>query len=223
MKTIIVLFSLFLCSCAAANKANEYVRPDDYNCELTPSPTDTNKEDIVVLGDSISIGYTWFVKNDTNAFDVWHAPCNGRTSRFALTRLNQWLPKDHYKVITFNFGNHDITDTDVVIPTSEYQSNLKEICRRLLKKADHAIFFTTTDIPINVVGPKRGTVAQYNQLAEEALFDSGCPVYDLGAYALQYTDEHLDAAAQTNPHYTPQGYQHLADFVESAINTELEK
>lgn len=68
---------------------------------------------VLILGDSISIGYTLQVRELLKGKANVHRPAtNCFSTREGAQQLDQWLGKDKWDVIHFNFGLHDLKYVD---------------------------------------------------------------------------------------------------------------
>src|SRR6266851_280152 len=68
---------------------------------------------VLLIGDSISIGYTEPVRTELkDKANVHRIPMNAATTAVGLTNLGAWLGSDHWDVIHFNFGFHDLKIMD---------------------------------------------------------------------------------------------------------------
>ena len=93
---------------------------------------------VLLIGDSISIGYTEPVRFElTNKANVHRIPENGASTLTGVKNLDQWLGTSKWDVIHFNFGLHDLRLDDgrhqVSLP--DYETNLRTIVQRLQKTA----------------------------------------------------------------------------------------
>ena len=115
---------------------------------------------VLILGDSISIGYTLDVRRELSGkANVHRAAANcGPTSR-GVASLDDWLGDGRWDVIHFNFGLHDLVYHDeqgkniapdrgrLQVPLDQYEKNLNTIVARLKKTGATLIFATTTPVP----------------------------------------------------------------------------
>ena len=150
---------------------------------------------VLLMGDSISMGYTLPVREKLKARANVHRPSEncGDTAR-GLTKLDQWLGKDHWDVIHYNFGLHDLKYLDEkgqyvvpgkgkqVAPPEVYRQQLRELTRRLQATRAKLVFATTTPVPPGTVGRVAGDENIYNQVACEVMKELNVPVDHLGAY-----------------------------------------
>ena len=218
MKTIYVLLPVilfFATSCSWMKKPKEVQKEEP--CQ-EQAPMDDRREDILIVGDSISIGYTPTIRENFPQYEVVHNPCNGRTSVKGLAYLEEWASlRPRWKLITLNHGLWDIVPF-YEVSHRDYKAALKIIGKKYLSVADHVIFFTTTYVPPGTENRNNQDVIIYNEVAKDVMKELGIPVYDLYATSLQIPNEHL---APNDVHFTPKGYEHLGKAVTAAIRTEL--
>jgi lysophospholipase L1-like esterase len=177
---------------------------------------------VLIIGDSISMGYTEPVKKLlAGTAEVQRIAENGGPTTNGVAHLNQ-LPPGPWKVITFNFGLHDLKlDTgphQVEIP--QYEANLTIIVDALRKTGAKLIWVTTTPVPIGKLNPKRERtdVPLYNQAAARVLKGRVDAVCDLYTTVLPREPE---LQLKENVHFTAAGYDFLAEQVAAAIRTQL--
>ena len=196
---------------------------------------------ILLLGDSISIGYTPFVKGKLIGKANVYRPvfesgemenCQGTTN--AINKLNRWLTKTgpeniHWDIIHFNFGLHDIKHVDPKTGENsnnpkdpqqadlkQYKKNLELIVQKLKTTGAQLIFATTTPYPDIVEGPVRkpGMPEKYNKVAVKIMNKYQIPVNDLYAFMLPRMDY---LQIPENVHFTTDGYKALSDKVAERI------
>jgi acyl-CoA thioesterase-1 len=64
---------------------------------------------VLLIGDSISIGYTEPVRAElTNKANLHRIPENGAATIVGVKNLENWLSSSKWDVIHFNFGLHDL-------------------------------------------------------------------------------------------------------------------
>jgi len=150
---------------------------------------------VLLIGDSISMGYTLDVRARLKEVANVHHPAEncGPTER-GLARLDKWLGTNHWDVIHFNFGLHDLKYLDdkgnyvepdkgkQVSPPEIYRKNLRELVLRLQRTGAKLIFATTTPVPPGTLGRIAGDEIPYNKVAVEVMNEFGIPVDDLGGY-----------------------------------------
>lgn len=171
-----------LCGKSAEKAPFRYIDPD-------PS-----KANVLIYGDSISIGYTETVrevlKDKANIFRI-HLN-GGPTYRFrmAMEQLEKamfepWLAGGwsfKWDLIHFNVGLHDFKYQDekgkydkingtVFSTPQEYEKGLSRVCAYLRDKFPDTqlIFATTTPVPENAGGRYAGDSVKYNDIARKVL------------------------------------------------------
>ena len=191
---------------------------------LAPIEDVPNLPRVLIIGDSISMGYTIPVRTMLKGVaNVHRIPENAAFTGHGVKQLDSWLSAGNWDVIHFNFGLHDVKRMDggkQQVSLSEYESNLRAIVARLKKTGAKLIFATTTPVPEGKVSPPRipADVPQYNAAALRVMKDNGVAVTDLYSFALPRA-----AAIQipVNVHYTDKGYEELASEVVRSIRTAL--
>lgn len=186
-------------------------------------------KNVLVIGDSISIGYTPYIqKNLSSDAYVEHCSGNGGSTVRGLSNLTKWLGNKEWDVIVFNFGLHDLVYKDSLgnydvkkgkqaVSLAEYQENLEIIIKKLKETTATLIFVTTTVVPENATGRKVEDPARYNAVACMVMKKNNIQVIDL--YSVSMTVHVTNAQASNNVHYTEKGYELLAE----PITTELRK
>jgi acyl-CoA thioesterase-1 len=188
---------------------------------------------ILLLGDSISIGYTLRVRELLQGVaNVHRAPMNCRSTRDGLAKLDEWLGAGRWDVIHFNFGLHDLKYADAqgkmvapdqgkqVAPLEAYAGNLRAIVARLKKTGAKLVWCSTTPVPEGTQGRVAGAEREYNRVALAVMAENGVAVDDLGAFAAARLAE---VQLPRNVHFTPSGYAKLAECVAASLRKELGK
>jgi acyl-CoA thioesterase-1 len=187
---------------------------------------------VLLLGDSISMGYTLQVRKAfAGKANVHRPPENCFYTANGLKKLDTWLGTGKWDVIHFNFGLHDnnyidekgaLTTTDkgkLVASPAEYEKNLREIVRRLKQTGATLIFATTTPIPENSPGRVAGAERAYNEAAQRVMKEANVTVNDLHAFVVA----HPAYQRPNNVHYTDEGYDKMAELVVAKIDAALKQ
>jgi acyl-CoA thioesterase-1 len=188
---------------------------------------------VLLIGDSISIGYTLPARTllDGKA-NVHRIPTNGGPTTRGLQQLDRWLGPSRWDVIHFNFGLHDLKHADAkggLVDASEaprqveldaYRDNLRAIVRRLKETGATLIWCTTTPVPPGAKGRVAGDEVAYNAVAADVMKDEGVATNDLHAFAAARLAE---IGKPADVHYTPAGYAVLAEQVARRIDQALPK
>ncbi|MFP4057105.1 MAG: SGNH/GDSL hydrolase family protein [Candidatus Brocadiia bacterium] len=198
-----------------------------------PIEDDPKLPRVLLLGDSISIGYTVPVRELLEGKANVHRPAAncGPTSR-GLEHLDEWLGEGKWDVIHFNWGLHDLKHVDEnrrlvpvgqgtrQVPIDQYEKNLEELVRRLKKTGARLVWASTTPVPEGARGRVKGDAAKYNAVAAKIMEKHGVAVDDLYGFALPRLD---DIQRPRNVHFTPQGSRALAGRVAASILAALER
>lgn len=201
---------------------------------------------VLILGDSISIGYTPFVqeylKGRANVFRPMLE--NGKPENCAGTtkgveNIKRWLNSEvtnsgsRWDIIHFNFGLHDIKHVDPVTGENsqnpkhpqqanlkQYKKNLQIIVEQLKNTGAKLIFATTTPYPDSVEGPLRkpGMPQKYNRVAVKIMNKNGILINNLHAFMVPRM---ADLQLPNNVHFTEQGSREMAKKVVERINEVL--
>lgn len=211
MKSVIVLFlALGLSACAPSGE------DDAYACMNADLPPEKGSPTILVIGDSISLGYTPALVDGLPAYDVVHNPCNARNSRLTAQNLGRWLAsRPSFEAITFNNGIWDVTD-ELWTSESEYEANLTFVARAIKAKTTRPLFVLTTKIPPGAIGGRLDSNAvRRNDIALRVMSAEGIPVVDLHTVSAG-----LDAYrwAPNDVHFHEEGSEILADVILSSLD-----
>jgi len=182
---------------------------------------------VLLLGDSISMGYTLPVRARLAGKANVHRPAAncGETAR-GLRQLDTWLGGGKWDVIHFNFGLHDLKYLDEkgayvapdkgrqVAPLLQYEKNLRELVARLQRTGAQLIFATTTPVPAGTLGRIEHDEIRYNEVAVRVMKELGVAVDDLHAVVAPQQGK---IQRPKNVHFTDAGYALLADAVAASI------
>jgi acyl-CoA thioesterase-1 len=175
---------------------------------------------VLLIGDSISMGYTLAVREMLQGkANVHRVPENAGPTTRGVARLEEWLGTARWDVIHFNFGLHDLKimdDGGRQVPLEKYEANLRQIVARLKQTGARLVFATTTPVPEGKLNPPRlpADVTAYDAAALRVMKEAGVPMDDLYATAAGK----LTAWQQKqNVHFTPEGYKGLAAAVAASI------
>ena len=188
---------------------------------------------VLLIGDSISMGYTLQVrellKGEAN---VHRPPANCGSTAVGLKELDAWLGQDKWDVIHFNFGLHDLKYLDErgryvgsdkgkqVSPLLVYEQNMRKLVERLKSTGAKLIWCSTTPVPEGTQGRVAGDEAKYNQIAAKIMAENGVAIDDLYAVA---SAKLAKIQLPKNVHFTKDGSQYLAAAVAKSIETALTK
>lgn len=191
---------------------------------------------VLLIGDSISIGYTLPVRELLKGkANVHRIPTNGGPTTNGLANLKAWLGDSKWDVIHFNWGLHDLkyigSDPKVLadpkaegshpqVALADYEKNLATLVTQLKATGAKVIWCTTTPVPEGSSGRVLGDEKKYNEAAARVMKASGVMTDDLCAHA---NARLADVQLPKNVHYTAEGYKYLATKVAAEIESQLPK
>ncbi len=205
----------------ARKKAKARKRPNPAFVKVTDDPALPR---VLLIGDSISIGYTVSTRKLLSGqANVHRIPENGGPTSRGLVQLDKWLGDCKWDVIHFNWGLHDLKfmpDGKRQVPLEQYEKNLSELVRRLKATGARLIWASTTPVPVGEMKPKRqdGDVVRYNAVAAKIMAANGIAIDDLYAFALPRLEK---IQRPVNVHFTPRGSAVLAKEVAASIRVAL--
>lgn len=235
-----ILYQLFFyCLPAHAEKSKLADRSELYTGKeyrkAFANPKDTALPNVLLIGDSISIGYTVDVRKKLKGkADVFRIPTNGKYASYGEKNLKKWLGKTKWDVIHFNWGLWDIcyrhpeskaqghrdkVRGKLTATPEEYKKSMENIVTQLKKTDAKLIWCTTTPVPEFEAGRKQGDEVKYNTIAAKIMKDNNIAINDLYSYALLK----LPAIQKKkgDVHFTSQGYAYLAEKVAAEIENSL--
>ncbi len=196
-------------------------RPNSVNA---PAKDDPSLPRVLLIGDSISIGYTLPVRAAlAGKANVHRPPTNCGPTIRGLEQIDQWLGQQRWDAIHFNWGLHDLKfiDGKRQVPLAEYEKNMNKLVTRLKQTGAKLIWCSTTPVPKGCSPPRTNQdVIAYNAAAGKIMQHNGIAVDDLYGFALPRLKEIQRPA---NVHFTPEGSQALAGQVAASILEALPK
>lgn len=200
---------------------------------MAPVTDDPKLPRVLLIGDSISIGYTPAVREALLGEANVHRPLEncGPTTR-GIEKLDKWLGTEKWDVIHFNFGLHDMKyiPNDRLdekernpgrrqqVPPDEYRKNMEQIVGRLQETGAKLIFATTTPVPPGAANRKPEDPPTYNKIAVEIMEAREIAVNDLFTFA----EDRLEAIQRPKDvHFTNKGSEVLATEVVRHIRKAL--
>jgi len=197
---------------------------------------ETDLPRVLIIGDSISIGYTIPVREILENFVNVHRPStNCASTKHGLKSINKWLGNKKWDVIHFNWGLHDLkymgpkgenlADPNIPsnkqqVPIKQYSENLDQLVKIMKKTGAKLIWRNTTPVPKGSKGRVVGDSDKYNKAAAQIMIKYGVPTNDLYSFSKENWDE---VGRKANVHFTPQGSKKLATLVAESIAAELKR
>ncbi len=185
---------------------------------------------VLIMGDSISLGYTPFVKKLLKGkAEVIHHKGNAGPTIRGMKEIDSWLGDTKWDLIHFNFGLWDMYGWEYVKEDRSpamYEKRLETLVQRLEKTGAKLIWATTTpscpepEVTMRkrfksdvVIAP--ALEQQYLDAALRVMKKHKVPVNDL--YALIKPTLKQYAIAPNNVHFKPEGRKKLAEQVAKEI------
>jgi len=179
---------------------------------------------VLLIGDSISIGYTAptreLLKGKVN---VHRIPENGRHTDWGLENLNKWLRGELWDVIHFNWGLHDVKywkngkldlSGEQLNSIKNYEKKLEKLVKRLKLTKAELIWASTTPVPEGSKGRIPGDAKKYNQAAKRVMQMNGIHINDLFNHVFPNLEKYQ---RPQNVHFIPEGSKFLAEKVAKEI------
>lgn len=192
---------------------------------------------VLLIGDSISIGYTVptraLLKSQAN---VHRVPANAGHTAMGVTGLPKWFKKlgGKWDVIHFNWGLWDLcyrnpesknqgrrdkVNGALTHTIDQYTANLEKLITELKKTNAKLIFATTTPVPEGELGRKLGDDLKYNAAAVKLMKRHDIPINDLHAVMAGRMKQY--GIRPGDVHFTKEGSRRLAEHVANAISAAL--
>jgi len=180
---------------------------------------------VLLIGDSISIGYTLQVRALLKGkANVHRIPVNGGATEVGLANMKSWLGDGKWDVIHFNFGLHDAkfaSETTQRATREQYAENLCTLVVQMKITGAKLIFATTTPVPKGgVLTPTRkfDSITERNKIAVKVMQENGVAMDDLYSVALPVQEK---VGRPNDVHFQPEGYELLAKAVAASIAAAL--
>ena len=201
---------------------------------MTPIEEVKGLPHVLIIGDSISIGYTLptraLLQGKVNLHRI---PTNGGPTTKGLAEIEKWLKNKKWDLIHFNWGLHDLKymgkdGTNLVpkekggivqVPLAEYEKNLDKLVVRMKKSAKQLVWRNTTPIPAGSKARCVGDSVKYNQAAAKVMKRNKIPTLDLFTPSKKNMKDWMKKA---DVHYYPHGSQALAKIVAYDVLNRLE-
>jgi hypothetical protein len=195
-----------------------------------------NLPHVLLIGDSISIGYTPYVTRilENEAVVQYHEG-NAQDTWSGLLKLEEWIGSRDWGVIQCNWGLWDFAyrhpksknqgDRDKVNGTltatvEDNESNLYELIGRLKHTNAKLIWAHTTMVPAGKAVRFERDARNYNSLALRVMRLYDVTVNDLHTVSVAFSSDLF--VDRGNVHFTETGSKQLAVQVARAIRTALE-
>jgi len=182
---------------------------------------------VVLIGDSIRMGYQPLVAEKLNEAEVWGPAGNCRHSIWALDHFQEWVADQNPDLAHVNFGIHDAMvrpDGEHQILLAQYRLCLKRFISNV-KQLGNTRMIWATSTPVYAPEPgvsmdkwsvdKALQIDAYNSAATQIVLAEGLPVNDLHEVIIR--NDFAKCLSDDGCHMTPFGNQVLSDAVVKAI------
>lgn len=201
-----------------------------FSCEPAQKPN------ILIIGDSISIGYTPFVVEAlAEKATVIHNEGNAQHTGTGLKKIEEWLGDTEWDIVQFNWGlwdlayrhedaktvgNRDKINGKITFTVDEYAKNLDALVTILKENTDAKLIFVTTSyVPKGELGRYVEDAKKYNAAAIEMMEKHAILVNDI--YAKSKEIHSLHGTAPDNVHYTKEGSKELAKHIIALLKKHI--
>jgi len=203
---------------------------------LIVSGFSNRKAKVLIIGDSISIGYTPFVKqNLIENTIVEHNPGNAQHTRTGLKKIEDWIGSDDWDIIQFNwglwdlcyrhtdskfYGNRDKINGKITHSLETYRANLDSLVQTIKHLSDAKLIFVTTSyVPEEEAGRFTEDAIRYNEVAKEVMRKHHIVVNDI--YKKSVGIHKRYGKGSDDVHYVKRGYEKLGKRISKFLFTQL--
>lgn len=196
----------------------------------------TKEPAILIIGDSISIGYTPFVKEHFRGkATILHNPGNAQHTGTGMEKIDEWLGDEKWDIVQFNwglwdlayrnpkamaYGNRDKINGKVTFSVDEYASNLDSLVTMIKSKTDAKLIFVTTSyVPDEEVGRFSSDPEKYNAVAKSIMKKHDIEINDIYKTSAKIHKKY--GVGSNDVHYSPEGYKMLGEVISSFLEKEI--
>ena len=182
---------------------------------------------VVLIGDSIRMGYQPLVAKKCPATDVWGPAQNCRHSLWALDHFQEWVADQEPDLLHVNFGIHDVSlqpDGEHQILLPQYRLCLRRFITKVKELGKTRMIWATTT-PLYAPEPEKpmaqwrireqAEIKEYNSAALEIVKSEGLPINDL--HDIIVRSDFTKCLTEDGCHMTEFGNEVLSDAVVKAI------
>jgi hypothetical protein len=190
---------------------------------------------IILLGDSIRMGYDKYVKMALEGeAEVYFPKDNCRFTQYVLRNTHAWVEESGFgadtDLIHWNVGLWDVAQVlgdEPITPIEVYEAYLHRICKRILQCCPKAKVVFATSTPIhqanyesqrNRFWRSNETIRRYNAVAVEVVKQYGFAVNDLYALMEGVPD---DFFSDRTHYYTEKATERMTNRVLQVIEEQI--
>ncbi len=189
-----------------------------------------DKANVLIIGDSIAIGYTPFVAEELKEeANVAKISTNAKDTNFGAQNVKNQIPDKKWDIIHFNYGIWDLCyrhpkskvqgkrdkiNGTITTSLEDYETNLQKIVDILKTYNAKLIFATTTYVPAEEKGRFQGDEVKYNEVAIKVMQKNDIiidPLYDISEEI--HKTHGKGSPKDGDVHYQEEGYKALSKQV----------
>jgi acyl-CoA thioesterase-1 len=227
-RTFMSLIPRIFTALVALAAFSAFAAPDP--AEIASVEDDPALPRVLLIGDSISIGYTLTVREALKKeANVHRIPTNGGPTSKGLLYIDAWLGEEPWDIIHFNWGLHDLKRINAdqkpdktqepQVPLEAYRDNLESLVNRMKVTGATLIWASTTTVPEGEPMRRVGDDHAYNAVAAEVMKAHEIVINDLQVVAREKCADHHTSSG--NVHFTEEGSRILGEAVATSIRAVL--
>ena len=186
---------------------------------------------VVLIGDSIRMGYQPLVMKKCKKAEVWGPMENCRHSLWVLDHFQEWVADQEPDVVHVNFGIHDcipMADGNHQVLLPQYRLSIKRVISKVKDLGKTQMIWATTtplyrseqDKPMNEWQVREDAqLKEYNDAALEIVQAKSLPVNDL--HEVIMSNDYSKCLIEDGCHMTEFGNDVLSDAVVKATEELL--
>lgn len=211
--------------------AQEYITKPKQSAAFAEVVEDPALPRVLIIGDSISIGYTPPLREILmGKVNVHRIPVNGGPTTRGVQNIDSWLGDTKWDLIHFNFGLHDLVyltqegkrsepeGGQHQVPVEDYEKNLRLLIERMKTTGAVLVWRNTTPVPEGAPYRIAGDEKPYNEAAARLMKEYNIPTDDHHTYVMEHMEE---VQLPQNVHFSPEGSRKLAELAAKAILENL--
>jgi lysophospholipase L1-like esterase len=217
-----------------AKNPDFYTPPQDREGLKPNTDLKAGLPNVLLIGDSISLGYTKQVTELLkDVANVQRPPDNCGDTTSGLHNLSRWVGTSKWDVIHFNwglwdlcyrhpeskmYGQRDKVNGTIAVPLDQYEKNLEALVLQLKKTGARLIWASTTRVPEGEAGRFTGDEIKYNAAAGRVMARHAVAVDDLHTLTAGFAPSYF--VREGDVHYTIEGYARIAEQVAASIKKD---
>jgi len=202
------------------------------------SGSTAKKPKILIIGDSISIGYTPYVVNHfKERAIVMRNPGNANDTGKGLKTIREYIGDEDWDIIQFNWGLHDLcyrhpdsksagnrdkVNGKITFEVDEYARNLDSLVRTMKELSDaRLVFVTTSYVPENEPGRFVKDPVIYNKAAKKVMKKHSVLINDI--YKKSKPIHKAYGMGNDDVHFSDKGNEQMSKLIIEFLEKEIGK